>query len=508
MRLHSEGKSIKAITRICEVSKNTVRRYIRSPELTEVGLSKLSQLEDKELSQLIEKPAIISDKERYGHFLNLSDYFSTELKRVGVTRHLLWQEYLQQYPSGYSYSQFCWHLQQQRKSTELSMMLDHKAGDRLYIDFTGKRVSYYDPQTGEEQKAEVLVACLGYSQKAVVLALESQRSEHFIAGLDDVLHLLGGCSHAIVPDNMKTAVIKSDRYEPTINRVLEDFANHYQTTILPARALHPKDKSLAENLVRLAYSRVYAPLRNQTFTSLKEINQAFSKQVEKHNLTPFQRKEYCRQQLFETSEKDQLKPLPSERFQIKKYRSYKVQKTSMFFLSQDEHYYSVPYAYISQQVEVIYTLKTVLVYYKNKCIASHKRIFQRYGKTYLPEHFPSWHNDYKDRSPDYYRKRAEKYGLELQEVITKVLHRKLYPELNYKNCDGILSLAVKTSEEVFQNACKIALMADKCTYKYIQKIILNGAAEHLIEDTQQKPLPNHGNLRGKEFYTQFNQTKS
>jgi transposase len=499
--MYSEGKPIKFIARSCGLSKNTVKKYIRSPNST---LKELSMLDEHEMADRLKKLPLKPDPERYDDFQNRFKYLTEELKRDGVSRYLLWQEYLLEFPGGYSYSQFCFHLQQYQKSGQLSMMLDHKPADRLYIDFAGKKLSWYDPQTGEEKKEEVLVGCLGYSQTAVVVAVESQRTEHFVDGLRQILEHLGGCTHAIVPDNLKAAVIKSDRYEPELNRILEDFANHYGTTIVPARALHPKDKALAENLVKISYNRIYAPLRNQTFTSLKELNQAIACQTEKHNQTPFQRKDFCRRQLFESEEQKLLKPLPAEPFLLKKYRSYKVQKNSMILLSEDQHYYSVPYAYIGQQVEVIYTLSSVQIYHKNKLIATHSRTFKKYGQTYLKEHFPSWHQDYRDRSPEYYRVRASKYSTELQEVISIVLHKKLYPEQMYKSCEGILKLASKTPKEVFEKACKMALLAGNVNYKFLQSLIQSGAAAHFELPEERKTSPEHANIRGKEFYNQLN----
>jgi transposase len=501
LRMYSEGKPIKAIARNCGLSKNTVKKYICSPECRPEELLKL---DDKELALKWKKPSLKPDQQRYDDFQSRLEYFQKELKRVGVSRYLLWQEYLLEYPGGYSYTQFCYYIQQQHKAGQLSMSLEHKAADRLYIDFTGKKLSWFDPLTGEEKKAEVLVGCLGYSQKAVVVAVESQRTEHFVDGLGQILGCLGGGTHAIVPDNLKAAVIKSDRYEPILNRVLEDFANHYGTTILPARALHPKDKALAENLVKISYNRIYAPLRNQTFTSLKELNLAIAKQTEKHNQTPFQRKDYCRQQLFESEEQKLLKTLPAEPFQLKKYRSYKVHKNSMILLSEDQHYYSVPYAYIGQQVEVVYTLSSVKVYYKNKPIAAYSRTFKKYGQTFRKEHFPSWHQDYRDRSPDYYRQRASKYSTELQEVISAVLHKKLHPEQMYKSCEGILKLASITPKDTFEKACKMVLLAGNVNYKFLKSLILSGAADHFEELTERKNSPAHANIRGKEFYNQSN----
>ena len=145
---------------------------------------------------------------------------------------------------------------------------------------------------------------------------------------------------------------------------------------------------------------------------------------------------------------------------------------------------------------------SVQVYYKNKLIAVHPRTFKRYGQTYQKEHFPSWHQDYKDRSPEYYRQRALKHSTELQEVISNVLHKKLYPEQMYKSCEGILKLASTTPKGTFEKACKMALLAGNVNYKFLQSLILSGAADHFEELAERKTSPSHTNIRGKEFYNQ------
>ncbi|WP_367915698.1 IS21 family transposase, partial [Leadbetterella sp. DM7] len=309
LRLHQEGKGIKTIARIVGVSKNTVKSYIQNYRGHGLSLPSLLEMEDSGLSELLSSPPQDSHNERLAYFKSQLSYWEKELKRPGVTRYLLWQEYRIRQGEGYGYTQFCYHLQQHFKTLSTSMIMHHHPGDKLFIDFSGKKLSYYDVATGEEKQAEVLIGILGYSQKACVVALESQNSEDFILGMNRVLRYLGGAPAAIVPDNLKAAIVKSDRYEPVVNRIFEDFANHYQTAVMPARVLHPKDKSLVENMVKITYSRIFAPLRDRVFKSIYELNEAISEPLEKHNATLFQGKDHSRNDLYE-SEKALLKPLP------------------------------------------------------------------------------------------------------------------------------------------------------------------------------------------------------
>lgn len=502
LRLHQEGKGNKTIARIVGVSKNTVKSYIQNYKGHGLSLSSLLEMEDSGLSELLSSPPQGIHNERLAYFKSQLSYWEKELKRPGVTRYLLWQEYRIRQREGYSYTQFCYHLQQYLKTFSTSMIMHHQPGDKLFIDFSGKKLSYYDVATGEEKEAEVLIGVLGYSQKACVVALESQSSEDFVMGMNRILRYLGGAPAAIVPDNLKAAVIKSDRYEPVVNRIFEDFANHYQTAVIPARILHPKDKSPVENMVKITYSRIFAPLRDRVFTSIYEINEAISEYLEKHNDALFQGKDHSRNDLYE-NEKDLLKPLPQEPFLIRKYRLYTVQKNAHVCLSEDAHYYSVPYAYLGQKVEVVYTHNRVSIYHKSKLLATHLRTRKKHAYTTIEEHLPSRYRDYKDRSPDYYRSRALAHGTEFCEVINRILMRKMHVEQNYKSCDGVLRLAAKTSPEVFRNACKIALEAGSCHYRFIDQLINNGMAKNYAPPVELPLSPRHENLRGKSFFNEL-----
>ena len=217
LRLHQEKKGIKTIARIVGVSKNTVKSYLHGIEPYGLSLPDLLGMEDMALSELLNAPSDESTNERLAYFRSQIPYWEKELKRTGVTRYLLWQEYRVIQPEGYAYTQFCYHLQQHFKARSTNMIMHHDPGDKLFIDFSGKKLSYYDVATGEEKKAEVLIGVLGYSQKACVVAVESQNSEDFIDGMNRILRYLGGVTAAIVPDNLKAAVVKSDRYEPGVN---------------------------------------------------------------------------------------------------------------------------------------------------------------------------------------------------------------------------------------------------------------------------------------------------
>jgi transposase len=332
LRLYHHGKKIKFIARNCSVSKNTIKRYLHLQQSSGHGLEDLLALEDVVLEAIFSSQNRPPETDRYVHLMDLMPYFLRELQRPHVTRTVLWKEYLAKTPNGYGFTQFCLYLGNYQNNKSVSMVMQYSPGEVLFVDYAGKTMSYFDKATGEEIKCQIFIASLGFSQKTYIQAFLSQKVSNFIEALNKCVVYFGGVSKAIVPDNLKSAVIKSDRYEPTLNRVLEDWANHNNTTILPARAVKPKDKSL-EGAVKTAYSRVYAPLRDKKFTSIYDLNQAITAENERHNQTKFQKKDYSRQQLFDSEEKQALQILPTAAFKIKKYRSVTVQKNCYVLLS-------------------------------------------------------------------------------------------------------------------------------------------------------------------------------
>ena len=379
--------------------------------------------------------------------------------------------------------------------------MEHKKGDKLYIDFAGDTWTVYEGLFNEPSEKQLFVASLGYSNYAYVEAVDSQRVEDFIGALVRSLEYFGAVPAAIVPDDLKSAVIQTDRYEPELNKVLEDFANHYGTTIVPARVAKPQDKSLAENLVKHAYASIKAPLRDRKFYSLAELNEAIRDGLEQYNSTPFQRRSGSRQSNYE-EEKADMGLLPEDRFEILKYRRLKVQKNSHILLSEDDHYYSVPYAYLGKKVRVIYTNSLVKVYFNYGLIAMHVRNRKAYYYTTKSEHLPSHYQDYKDRSPDYYKKWAATQSEYTQQIIDKVLSTRQHPEQAYRTCEGIRHLSKKTDKDTYDKACQIACECQCYQYTFIKTLIENGMTDQDLNEPTTPPRikQDHPNIRGKQYY--------
>ena len=499
LQLHQQGKGKKEIARILGISRNTVKSYLRKIEESSLNITDLLKLEDPSLEGKFHAGNPSYKEDRYEHFKANVDYFFKELKRTGVTRQLLWEEYKAGYPQGYSHSQFCFHLSQQEVAARPSAVLHHDPGDKLYIDFAGKTLSYIDLSTGEIIKCQVFVACLPYSDYCFAMAVRSQSVEDFIYALVCCLSHLGGVPKALVPDNLKAAVIKADRYEPGINTALEDLANHYGTTVVPARVRRPKDKALVENQVKLIYSRVYAKLRDLQFFSVQQLNDAISEKVLAHNQTRMQQKDYCREEKFLADEKHLLKPLPVTVYEMKCYKQYKVAPNNHICLYKDQHYYSVPYVHIGKQAKVIYTRSTVTIYVDNQRVAVHVRSYTKGGYTTVREHLCSAHQHYLDRSPGYYMDKARSRSMELHNLFTLLFKQGKYPEQLYRTCDGLLRLERTSDPDKFERACQMAIENQGYNYGFVANILKNNMTGQQ-QQTEEKPLPRHENIRGKQLF--------
>lgn len=502
IQLHEQGKGVKFIARTLDISKNTVKAYLEKVATSKLNVEALMKLEDPILEGEFHAGNPAYKDERYEHFIGKLDYFVQELGRRGVTKMLLWEEYRQDYPQGYGHSQFFFHLSQQLVARHPSMVLEHHAGEKLFIDFAGKPLSYVNKETGEIINCQVFVACLPYSDYSFAMAVRSQCVEDFLYALGCCLADLGGVPKVLVPDNLKSAIIKASRYEPDINGALDDFANHYQTTVIPARARKPKDKALVENQVKLIYTRVYAKLRNQQFFDLSTLNNAIREKIRDHNQTRMQQKPYCREERFLADERHLLSPLPEQPFELKYYRELKVAKNNHIYLAQDKHYYSVPYAYTGSQVKVIYTRSMVHIYAKKQQIALHVRNYKIGGYTFEKDHLCSHHQHYLDRSPGYYIEKAKGRSEPLYQLVQLMFGQKRHPEQLYRSCDGLLSLERKTDPDTFAKACQIAIKNQNYSYMFLQNILKNKMAFEQ-EIRQDKHLPEHPNTRGKEYYIQL-----
>jgi len=484
-----------------DASRNTVKKYLASFKDSGFTFEEVDALNDKELEDLFGKSKESPISSRMEVMLRCFPHVDKELKRTGVNRHMLWQQYLKEFPDGYQYSQFCFYYNQWKARVNPVMHIDHKAGDKLYVDFAGEKLHIADKETGEVIPVEVFVAILGASQLTYVEAVISQQKEDFITACENTLHYIGGVPAAIVPDNLKAAVTKSSRYEPTLNETFAGFAEHYGTTVLPARAFHPRDKALVEGAVKIVYTRMYAPLRKNIYHSLKELNEAIRLVLEEHNNLRLQGRHYSRRQQFEEVEREALMPLPVLRYELKKQFYVTVMKNGHVCLGPDKHYYSVPYRFIGKKVKLLYSSSSVEVYYNYERIATHKRIKNQHAYTTEKDHLASTHQFVTEWHPDKFLTWAASIHEDVRLYIHNILDRKQHVEQAYKSCLGILSFSRKVGDERLIMACRRGLNYGLYNYKTIQMILeknMDQYEESLFAN--ELPMPNHDNIRGEDYY--------
>jgi transposase len=489
--------SERAISRALTVSRPIVKQYIHEVDRAGLDYAAIQNMDDDTLLEILQGGGK-SQSKRYEVLRTQFDTLAKELKRPGVTLQRLWQEYRHTHPDGYSYSQFCFHFQLWRNSSELTMHMTHKAGDKMFVDFTGKKLAVVDRQTGEIKEVEVFVAVLGASQLTYVEAVPSQKKEDWIKVNRNTFHYFGGVPQAVVPDCLKSAVLSGNKYEPDINPEYADFARHYQTTILPARPRHPKDKALVEGAVKIVYAWIFAALRDRIFHSLEELNRAIGEELQKYNAKPMQKLKVSRQQLFDEIERDTLKPLPRQMYVIRHFKTLKAQFNYHVYLSEDKHYYSVPYRYRAKQLQVIYTDAVVELFSKGKRIAFHKRDRKPNGYSTAGEHMPSHHRFVSDWNPERLINWAKNIGEHVQIVVEHILARAQHPEQGYKTCLGILNLAKKFGKDRLNKACKRAVNFQHFSYKGIKNILDNRLEACQLDCFEQ--LPEHKNIRGNNYY--------
>lgn len=499
IKLHCQGQKKLQISSVTGVSRNTVKKYLRIFTELKVTAEEIERLSEKDLNDLFcDEPAPVHS-EKHDTIYQYFEKNEKKLRKRGVTAMHLWESYIAEHPQGYRQTAFYRHFNIWKKRNSTTMHIEHKAGDKMYIDFAGEKMRIVDKETGEITEVEVFVAILGASQLTYVEAVPSQKVEDLIAACENALYYFGGSPNAIVPDNLKSAVIKSNRYEPHINENFEAFAHHYSMAVLPARPYKPKDKAHVENAVKIAYQRIYANLGEELCTSLEELNRLLWIELEKLNSKALTGKNYSRREQFEDFERSALAPLPEMRFELRKMNQVTVSKNGHVCLSSDKHYYSVPYTFIGRKVRLFYSHSKVEVYYKHDVIASHKRIRSPHNYTTDPAHMATQHRVLADWNPDFFRARALEIHPDVAYYIDQVLMKKQHPEQAYKTCQGILSYAKRVGNDRLIKACQRAHEYGLYHFRIIENILTRGLDQSNDEESSSS-MPSHGNIRGKNYY--------
>jgi len=369
LRLHFESYLVPGqIASICKVSRSTVQRCLERLKAAELGWPLPAELDDAALERRLYPPPPVASPEQ--RMLPDCAAIHKELKsRQNVTLQLLWEEYKQANPSGYAYSWYCELYRGWQRQLDVVLRQEHRAGEKMFVDYAGQTVGVTDPKTGEVRQAQVFVAVLGASNYTYAEATWTQNLWDWTHSHVRAFEFFQGSSRLVVPDNLKSGVKTPCYYEPELNRTYGDLAIHYGVGILPARPYRPRDKSKAEVGVQVVQRWVLAALRKRQFFSLAELNEAILELVVKLNERPFRKMAGTRTELYRLIDRPALQPLPAGRFEYAEWKRARVNLD--YHVEADQHYYSTPYQLVGKEVDVRSTSNAVEIFYQGKRVASH-----------------------------------------------------------------------------------------------------------------------------------------
>ncbi|MCU7875282.1 MAG: IS21 family transposase [Candidatus Thiodiazotropha sp. (ex Lucinoma borealis)] len=488
--------SNRMIGRTLHLSHNTVIKYRKRVTESALDTKTLNLMSDTEIEGLFKSKRFRVESK----FMPDWAAVHKEMQCRDVTLQILWEDYRIENPGhAYGYSQYTYYYRKYLGKLDISMRQTHRAGETIYIDFAGRTVPYTDSETGEEYKAQVFVATLGCSNYSFVYAVRSQSLHDWITAHVQMFKYFGGVSQILIPDNLKAAVTKAGR-DPKLNRTYLELARYYNAVVIPARVRHPKDKALAENMVRLVSRWILAALRHQRFFSIAEINRAIETLLQKLNERPFKRLPGSRLTRFEELDKPLLQPLPDKPFEYAEWTSaHKIGPD--YHMRVKGHYYSVPHPLIGGKVEARVTSNIVELYHQGKRVASHQRSNDIGAHTTDPAHQPSSHRHYAEQTPELILKWASTIGPATEAVVKYQFESRVHDLLAIRSCSPLQRLAKEYGKERFEAACRRAQQIESLTTKSVRSIL-----QHHLEDLSEEPipvqvnLPFHENLRGPDYY--------
>ena len=495
LRLHEQGLSKTAIARSCRVTRQTVRDYIRKANAADVGYAEVITLPEERLQELFGKK--VGGRRVKDGTIDFT-HISVELCKKGVTLQILWEEYLREKPDGYSYSQFCSRYRRWQKGGELSMRQDHKAGERVFVDYCGQTVEIIDRDTGEITLAQVFVGAWGASNYIFCEATASQQLVHWLGSHVRMFEFFGGVPQIIVPDNLKGAVKSPCRYEPAVNRSYHELAEHYGLAVLPARVRRPKDKAKVENAVQQVERRILARLRNRTFHTVAELNSAIVPLLEELNNRTMKGYDASRRELFEQLDMPALAALPQTPYEFGYWKQAKV--SIDYHIEIERHFYSVPYQLRGRSLWVRYTEYTVEVFHKNTRVALHRRCALKGRHTTTPEHMPPQHRSIGKWTPERLLDWAATIGDDTKSQVHSILATRRHPEQAYRSCLGLLGLGKKFGNDRLNTACQKANALGIISMKSIKNMLTTGLERLQEEELPSQSITFHTNVRGKNAF--------
>lgn len=493
------GLSQRQVASCCGTGKTTVVECAARARRSGLTWPEVLELSDEALeSRLYPRPSAMPALQR--PVVDWSQVHQ-ELKGKGVTLQLLWEEYKAREPRGYGYSRYCELYHQWRGQADRTMRQVHVAGEKLFVDYCGQTVAVIDAETGESREAQVFVAVWGASNYTYAEATWSQSLPDWIGSHVRAFEFSGGLPEAVVPDNLRSGVSKTCRYEPELNPTYQDLATHYGVAVLPARVRKPRDKAKVEVGVQVVERWILARLRHQRFFSLSQLNRAIGELLIRLNERPFRKLPGSRRSQFESLERPVLRPLPVERFTYAEWKKARVNVD--YHVEVEGHYYSVPYQLVGQSLDVRISAKTVECFARSKRVASHVRSLRRAAHTTQAEHMPRAHRDYAQWTPQRLVRWAQQTGPSVAGLIETVLATRVHPQQGFRSCLGILRLGQRFGPERLEAACLRALSIGATSYRSVRSILETGLDQQSsLAAEPSRALPaNHENVRGASYYS-------
>jgi len=499
LRLKFElGLGNRQIARSCSINHNTVNDYVR--RAMAAGLNRWplpAELDDAAMeAQLFPPRATLAPVRPAPDWPTVHD----ELRgNKHVTLQLLWQEHKLSNPDGYSYSRFCELYQEWSAKLDVVLRQEHRAGEKLFVDYAGATVPIIDSKTGEVQDAAIFVAVLGASNYTYAEATWNQGLPSWIGSHVRALEFFQGSTALVVPDNLKNAVTRPCRYEPDLNPTYQEMAAHYGMAVIPARVRKPRDKAKVEGGVLVVERWILAALRKRRFFSLAALNEAISELLERLNHRPFRKLEGSRATRFEKLDRPALRPLPAERYVFSQWKKARVHID--YHVEIEEHYYSVPYALLHRELDVRYTAMTVEIFHRGQRVASHARSYKNGGYTTIDSHRPKSHQRYLEWTPERLVRWASTVGPFTAALVDKILQSRPHPEQGFRSCLGILRLGKTYGSERLEAAATRALNLNACSYQSVKSILGTGLDRQLTLDSPPDHAPiEHANIRGTDYF--------
>jgi transposase len=497
LRLRAQGRTVREVARSIGKSLGVVSKTAARAAKAGVTWEVAEGLDDAQLEQrLYGRPAKPGDDRPRPDPV----YLHNELRRVGVTLELLHLEYLEAHPTGLRYTAFCDVYRDWRAKAGVVMRQVHKAGEKCFVDYSGKKPCYVDVRTGELVDVELFVAVLGASNYTYAEVTETQRLVDFIGAHVRAYSYFGGVTEMTVPDNLKSAVTKSCRYEPGIQRSYGEMARHYGTAIVPARPYKPRDKAKVEVAVQVAQRWILARLRNQTFFSLAELNARVAELLEDLNSRRMKKLgNVTRRELFERYDRPVLRPLPNEPYEIADWIERTVNVD--YHVEYDKHWYSAPYLLSQQAVWVRATATTVEVLHGGERVACHRRSDLPYKHTTNPEHMPEAHRRH-SIGVDGVIAWGASVGPMTEAMVRRLLDANPVREQGWRSARGLQRIGEKHGPERTELACERALRLGARSYKTVANILSLGRERMPLpgDEPNDAPAIDHENVRGPGYY--------